>query len=146
MTILQNIETEFNNALRNKDSNLRGILSALLGEINISAKNDGNRPAVDEDAIKVIRKFIKNLEENITLLSGMKRDISSQEAEISILKKYLPVEITEEEIISFIKESFPGKELNIKDMGMIMGKLKSKYGTALNPAMASKTVKEMING
>jgi uncharacterized protein YqeY len=145
MTILENIQSDFNNALRNKDMTTRAILSTLIGEIKMSAKNDGNREVIDEDCIRIIRKFIKNIEDNISNLLKFERVVNKEESEVLLLGKYLPVEISEEDIIDFVLDSYPGKEFNIKDMGMIMTKLKVHYGTSLNPSVASKIVKDIVS-
>ena len=151
MTILENIETVSKDALKSRDSTLRGIYATLIGEIKMVAKNDGNRIATDEDSLKVIRKFIKNVEDNIRQLSNLDRNTATQEYELNILTKLLPKQITEDEIREWATQIIEGTYEPVARtvkmaMGHTMGMLKQHFGSALNPAVASKVVREILGG
>lgn len=149
MTILQNIENDSINALRNKLTVPRAILSTLIGEIKMAAKNDGNREVTDEDCIRITRKFIKNVEDNIVQLEKLDRDTGAPNIELQILLNYLPKEVTEEDIrawaIELINGTYEPVARTIKVMGPMMSMLKQHFGASLNPAVASKIVKEILS-
>ena len=53
---------------RKEKSPIVGALTALMSEVAIVGKNNGNRETTDEEAVKVIKKFIKGINETIDLI------------------------------------------------------------------------------
>ena len=67
------------------------------------------------------------------------------EKEVEILSKYLPEEMTEEQIIKVIDETFEElKPTSMKDMGNIMKEITPKLKGKTDMGNVSKIVKDMI--
>jgi hypothetical protein len=84
------------------DKSERNKIKFLLGELQrISTKTD--KSVSDELAIKVLKKVVKNCNEMINMCDSryVEEKYASEEL-IEYINKYLPKEITEEEINSFL--------------------------------------------
>ena len=97
--ILEKIKKDMMSAKIQKDSVKAGLLSTLAGEISNSSKSISNFD--EESEIKIIRKFIKNIDETLKLdiTEEKKAQLNTEKV---ILGSYLPAEMTEEEIRAII--------------------------------------------
>ncbi len=141
----EQIATDFKEAMKNGDkftlSVLRMLKSALQME-QINKKHELN----DEEIIAVIKKQVKVRKDSISEYQKYSKDdlVASLEQEIKVLDKYLPEEMTEEEIDKVISEVF--EELNptsMKDMGGIMKELNTRITNA-DMSLVSKKVRERL--
>ena len=76
---------------------------------------------------------------------GRMESAEKEKEEMEILKKYLPEQISEEEIKNLVVEavkSVGAKE--IKDMGKVMAELMPKIKGKADPALVGKIVKEAL--
>lgn len=117
---------------------IRGIKGAMqLEEIN--KKHELN----DEEVIDVISKQIKTRKESIIEFEkGGRTDlIEKTQSEIDILTKYMPEQLSEEEVIKIIDEVFDKvKPTEPRDMGKVM----KEVNPLLKGKADMKTVSEII--
>ena len=108
------------------------MVKSALQMAKINLKHDLS----DEEAISVIEKQIKMRNDSIEEFKKANRDdlISQYQNEITILKSYMPEQLTKDEVIKIIDEAF--KKINPdspKQMGFIMKeitpKVKGRYDT-----------------
>ncbi len=147
--------TEFNEALKEaqkaKDttsvSTLRLILAALKDR-DIAARGQGNAEGVDESEIlSMLQSMIKQRNESAqTYADAGRDDLAQQEmAEIEVIEKFMPAQMDEEEVedtvVSLINEL---GATDIKDMGKVMGALKSRYAGQLDMGKASGLVRAKL--
>ena len=124
MTIKELIQSDFISALKNKDEIAKTALSGIKSKITEAEKANGNKELSDDDVIKVINKAIKQREESMKIYSEAGRiELATKEAdEVIVLKKYMPVQMTEEEIEIAVREiiqSLDGVVTNAKNDGMM---------------------------
>lgn len=108
----------------------------------------GNAPT-DDDLIvtEVMQKMIKQRRESADLYrKGNREDLAAvEEAEIAVIERFLPRQMSEEEaraaISGIIAETGAS---SMKDMGKVMGEVKSRLGGQIEPARASALVKQML--
>ncbi len=129
---------------RKEKSPIVGALTALMSEVAIVGKNNGNRETTDEEAVKVIKKFIKGINETIDLIKDPEK-LKLLEMELEIYNSFLPQIMNEletraavEKIINALPEKSP------KAMGQVMGTISKEYGTLIDRGLASQIVKEML--
>ena len=141
--IIDLIKAENLTARKRKDKFVSGIMTCLIGEIEIVGKNAGNRKTTDEEAVKVIRKFLKGVEEvYMNTYDLMKKD--DLKNEIEIYKAFLPKLMTEEELSKLIYDMISTSPNPDKvNIGMIMGQLK-KSGKDYDGKMASGIIKDLL--
>ncbi|MBM3567007.1 MAG: GatB/YqeY domain-containing protein, partial [Alphaproteobacteria bacterium] len=77
---------------------------------------------------------------------GGRLELAEQEkGEISVIERFLPKQMGEDEIAAAVKETI--KEAgaqSIKDMGKVMGALKGRYAGQMDFSKASALIKRML--
>ena len=131
---------------RNKErtSTLRMVLSELKKE-----EIDNKIELSNEDSIKILQRMIKQRKESMSqFLNAQRNDLAEkEESEIVILQDFLPEQMSEEDINKLVIEAInetDAKEL--KDIGKVMGFLKTKIQGNADMGIVSKLVKENLQG
>jgi len=132
MSLHEQIKNEIKQAMLAKDamrlSVVRGLVSAFTNEL-VSKKRKPDEELSDEDVLNVISRQVKQRKDSIEqFLKGNRQDLADAEkAELTILEKYLPTQMSEQEIVDYInsKQKPDVLEKN-KFMGEIMKELKGK--------------------
>ena len=145
--MFESIKKDLMNAMKEQDkfrlSVLRMLKSALQAE-EINKKDSLS----DEEVLNVIKKQVKvrtaSLEEYKTY---NREDLASElEKEISILKEYLPEELSDEELNSIIDSQFEElKPTSIKDMGKVIKAVSAIVGTRADMSVVSKIIKDKLS-
>ncbi len=102
----------------------------------------------DQEIIQVISSEIKKRRDAIALyIQGKRQELAEkEEKEIEALQKYLPEQLSEEEIKKIVAESIEktgAKEL--KDMGKVMQDLNPKIKGRAEGSKVSEAVKELLS-
>ena len=139
MSIISDIRTASVEARKNR-SEQASLLVTLLSEATMVGKN-ANRETTDDEAIAVIKKFIKTNSDTMSVITD-ELVHQSLEAEIKVLEQFLPKQLTREELCEVIEEIVASLEK--PNMGSIMKLLKDGYGGTYDGGMASKLVKDML--
>ncbi|HNT26908.1 MAG TPA: GatB/YqeY domain-containing protein [bacterium] len=143
--MLANIRKDLFEAKKTHDLVRSNLLSTLLGEAMAVGKNAGNRETTPEEVMQIIRKFMKNIDETIAILTGDGKACDKEKAERTILEGYLPKQLTAEELAKVIDDivaTLPEK--SPKAMGQVMAKLKELYAGRYDGKLASQLVKEKL--
>ena len=148
MGMLENLDNEFKNAIKNKDSlkldSLRAIKSAVL--LAQTAKNS-NGSIEDVEIIKLLHRLVKQRKESAQIYRDQDRDdlAEPEELQAKIISSYLPEQLSETEILKIVRETI--SEINaigIKDMGKTIGMVNKKVsGKAEGKLIASLVKKEL---
>jgi uncharacterized protein len=125
------------------------LVNSSLKNADIEARGQGKPALSDEDALGVLQKMIKQRHESVELYEkGGRPELAAQEREeITIISKYLPQQMTDQEIHDTIGALL--KETGataMKDMGRVMAALKERYAGKLDFAKASGAVKKLLSG
>lgn len=147
MTLNDTIIKDMTAAMKAQDkfnlSVLRMLKSALQLE-KISKKHDLS----DDEVIAVIKKQVKMRKDSITEYEkyGKTAEVESLNKEIECLSKYLPEELSEEEISKVLDEVFETiKPESIKDMGKVMKEATTRLGSFADMSLVSSLVKERLS-
>lgn len=104
--------------------------------------------ASDQVVIEVISKQVKTHKESIEQFKqGNRQDlIDGLNREIELLSKYLPEQLSHDELVKIIDEIFGKvKPTSMKDMGTIMKELKPLVTGKADMGEVNKIVKEKLN-
>jgi len=122
---------------------LRMLKSALQLE-KINKKHD----LTDEEVIAVIKKQVKMRKDSLEEYTkyGKTDEIDNLTKEIEVLSKYLPEELSEEEINKILDEVFDEiKPESIKDMGKVMKAAGEKFAGRADMTTVSALVRQKLN-
>lgn len=103
----------------------------------------------DSEVANVLKKQVKVRKDSVEEYKKYNKLnlVKDLEDEIAILSKYLPEELSEEEIVKVVLESLEEiKPTGIKDMGLVMKSVNAKLASKnADMSLVSKIVKEKLN-
>jgi uncharacterized protein len=127
-------------AIFNKEKDKQYKLSKETGEFQKPELND-------EEILDVVSGEMKKMRDALTLFEkGGRKDLVSQaEAEMAILKKYLPEQLSAEAVKILVAEAVKKTgAATVKDMGKVMAELMPQVRGKADSGMVSAAVKEML--
>ena len=142
------IDNDLKLALKSGDKFTLSVLRMLKSEIINESRKGSIHTLTDDEVLKVIKKGVKTRKDSIEEYKKYgKLDTANELAkEVDILNKYLPQEMSEEEIIKIVNEVFEElKPSSMKDMGNLMKVISSKI-THADMSLVSKIVKDKLLG
>lgn len=139
--LIENVKSDLLMARKRQDVRLSSLLSTVYSDSLMIGKNDGNREVTDDDVIKVVKRFIKGIEETLAVPEVKSPNREKLEMEKRDLEGYLPREITEAELETRIDEIISH---GVNTVGGIMKDLKFVYGASVNGKLASEIAKRKL--
>lgn len=143
----QNLLNDLVNAMKNQDKETLSVLRMVKGAIQLEEINKKSELS-DEDFIGVVSKQIKTRKESIVEFEKAGRNdlIEQTQKEIEILNKYMPEQLSEEEVLKIIDEAFNTVNPQTQsDMGKLMGFVTPKLKGKADMSFVSKTIKERLS-
>ena len=133
-------------AMKEKNEIKKNAIQMVRAGI-LQIEKDKGIELTDEQIIELISKEVKKRKDSIAdYQKGGREDLVNQiNEEISYLEKYLPKQLTEEEITVIVKQIIA--ELGattMKDMGKVMKAAKEKMGVTADGKTINKVVKENL--
>ena len=147
MNLVETLDKEIIEAMKAKDSVRLATLRGVKGAMKLQSI-DHKKEINDELLIDVVSKEIKTRNESIKEFEkGGRQDlIDKTETEIKILSKYLPEQLSEEEIVNIINQVFEEvKPSGIKDMGKVMGIVTPKVKGKADMSVVSALIRNRLN-
>ena len=143
----ERIINDLTQAMKSQDKKTLSVVRMIKGAIQMEELNKKSE-LNDEEIITIIGKQIKTRKESINeFAKGNRQDLIEQtEEEIEILNKYMPEQLSNEEVIKMIEEAFNTlKPTGMADMGKIMGFVNPKLKGKTDMSFVSSIIKEKIN-
>ena len=145
--MLEKIDLDLKEALKSGDKFTLSVLRMLKSEFIVESRKGSLHELTDEDALKIKKKQVKTRKDSIEEYKKYNKleTVKELEHEIEILNKYLPQEMSEEEIKKVIDLVFEEvKPTSMKDMGNLMKIISSKITNA-DMSLVSKIVKDRLS-
>ena len=150
MSLKKQINDKLNEALKAKDKNtyptLRLIVSAIK-DAEIAGRSKGQKEISDSDITSLLKKMIKQRNESCDVYkkAGRNELLENEIKEIKIINIFLPKQLSEEETKKICQETIKSVgATSMKDMGKIMGALKSKHADNLDFSKVSTIIKSLL--
>ena len=151
MSLKKQIDNKLNEALKAKDKNtyptLRLVVSAIK-DAEIASRTKGQKEMSDSDITSILKKMIKQRNESCEVYkkAGRNELLDNEKKEIEIISTFLPKQLSEEETRKICQEAIKSVGASsMKDMGKVMGVLKSKHSDTLDFSKVSSYIKELLN-
>ena len=151
MSLKKEINEKLNQALKTKDKStyptLRLIVSAIK-DAEIAARTKGQKEISDSDIMAILKKMIKQRNESCEVYkkAGRTELLENETKEINVINTFLPKQLSEEETKKICEEAIKSVGASsMKDMGKIMGALKSKHADTLDFSKVSGIIKGLLN-
>ncbi len=140
MSKVEELKKDLVNAMKEKDKEVMATLRGVKGAMQMEIINKKLEES-DELLLDVINKQIKMRNDSILEFSKAGRDdlVSSYKREIEILSKYMPKQLSDEELDGIIDDVFDEvKPESIKDLGKIM--------KVITPKVKNRCNMQVLNG
>ncbi|MCS6848646.1 MAG: GatB/YqeY domain-containing protein [Anaerolineae bacterium] len=147
----QRIQDELKAAMRGGDEARKTVLRLLVAHIKnaeVEARTDGRGGVLsDSDVLALVRREIKQHEESLLEAQNAGREdlVAQQQAELDVLKEFLPKQLSREEIVELAKQTI--KELNAtspKQHGQVMKALQPKVKDIADGKLVNEVVRELL--
>ena len=150
MSLKNQIEEKLHQSLKEKDKTayptLRLIVSAIK-DAEIANRSKEKKDMSDSDITAILKKMIKQRNESCEVYkkAGRKELLDSETQEIEVINTFLPKQLSHEETKKICEEVVKSVGADsMKDMGKVMGALKSKHSDTLDFSKVSSTIKELL--
>jgi len=151
MSLKKKIEEKLNEALKAKDKNtyptLRLVVSAIK-DAEIASRTKSQKEVSDSDINTILKKMIKQRNESCEVYkkAGRNELLENETKEIEVISFFLPKQLDEKETKKICEEAIKSSGASsVKDMGKVMGILKSKHANTLDFSKVSSIIKELLN-
>jgi len=122
-------------------------LRNIIGKIK-AAQIDKGESLTDEESLIILKTAAKQLKESIDQYQkGGRDDLTEKEAfELSLLEKYLPEQLSEEQIRETVKNIVKNTGAgSMQDMGKVMGATMKELAGSADGKIVQKIVKEELS-
>ena len=144
----QKIREDLKVAMIAKDETTVSTLRMLISEMTYAKVAKSVESLSDEDIISVVQKEAKKRKESIdSFNSGGRPELAEKEkVELEILQKYLPEQISDEELTKVVEDSITKLGASqMSDMGKVIGMVMGQVGAKAEGARVSSLVKEKLS-
>ena len=150
MSLKNQIEEKLNKALKEKEKNiyptLRLIVSAIK-DAEIANRTKEKKDVSDSDITSILKKMIKQRNESCDVYkkAGRMELLNNEIKEMEVINTFLPKQLSDLEtkkICEAVVQSVGASSM--KDMGKVMGALKSKHSDTLDFSKVSPIIKELL--
>lgn len=149
MALFEQISEDIKKAMLAKDKvsleALRGIKKEML-EAKTAKGASGD--LTDEAAVKILQKMVKQRRDSAEIYKQQNRpELAENElAEMAVIERYLPKQMTDEELTAALKEIIAEVgATSAKEMGKVMGVASKKLAGKADGRLISEKVKSLLN-
>jgi hypothetical protein len=147
MSLNVQIKNDIKDAMRAKETVKRDTLRNIQAAVK-QIEVDERRDVTDADVEAILMKYMKQREDAKAQFTDAGRNdlVEKEDAEIAIIKAYLPEPMDDAELESVLKEVIAsvGAE-SMKDMGKVMGGAKAAIGSRADGGRINQAVKKLLS-
>jgi uncharacterized protein YqeY len=147
MSLKDQIKEDMKSAMKAGEKDRLKVVRLIMAAIK-QVEIDKRVELDDAGVLSVLDKMVKQRRDSVEQFDkGGREDLAALErAEIEVLQKYLPEQLSAEEITALVDEviAATGAE-SIRDMGKVMGQIKAKAAGRADMGAVSAAVKERLN-
>ena len=144
----EQLDDDLKSAMKSRDA-LRLSVLRMLKSAAKYAEIEKREPLTDDDVLQVVARECKRRRESIEQFEkGNRPDLVAKEsAELEILKRYLPEQLDETEVIGIAREVISELHAASKaDKGKVMGALMQKVRGKADGRLVNRIVDELLEG
>ena len=146
MNLKEQIKSDVKDAMRAKEVVKRDTLRNIQAGIK-QIEVDERRDVTNADVEAILMKYLKQREDAKAQFSDAGREdlVEKEDAEIAIIKVYLPEAMDDTELETTLKEVIASVGAqSMKDMGKVMGAAKSAIGSRADGGRINQMVKQLL--
>jgi uncharacterized protein YqeY len=147
MSLLEKVNEDLRESIRAKDE-IRNNTLRQIKTVVMNTEIKKRKSLTDEETIEVIFSLAKSHNESIeSFTKGGRMDlVAKEERELSILKTYLPEQLSDDDLRTIVGETI--KETgasSVKDIGKVMGKVMPKVKGKADGSKINAIAKQILD-
>lgn len=149
--MLDRLQADLKKAMLARDALGTQVLRMALAAYKNEAVAKGLSPQgviPDGDAVALFKRLVKSREDSVEQFTaaGHPDRAASEQAEIAILRAYLPSMLEGEQLEAAVRKAIADSgAASKKDMGLVMKALQAAHGAAYDGKTASQLVQSLLN-
>lgn len=146
--MLSKLMADMKDAMKNKEKDRLLTLRNMISTVK-AKQIDSGKTLSDDEIIKLIQGMAKKIKDSIEqYINGNRTDLAEKEQlELDIIKKYLPTQLSEDELRVIVKEVIAESgATSMADMKSVMPLLMPRIAGKGDGKLASNIVKEVLLG
>ena len=146
MSLKDNLFQDLKTAMKEKDTIRKNTIQLVRSGV-LQIEKDNHIELDDDGVLDVVSKELKKRRDSLPEFekSGRQDLIDDLNKEIEVLLRYLPEQLTEDEIHNIVVETIAETgATTMKDMGKVMGAVSSKVKGRADNRVVSGYVKELL--
>ena len=147
MSLKDQITEDMKTAMRAKDTARLETIRLLTAAIK-QKEVDERVTVSDQDIQAILQKMIKQRKESVAqFTAGNRMDLVDKEnAEIEVLQKYLPAQLSQDQILAAIEQAFSETEAKTaQEIGKVVQLLKGRIGSQADMSFVAAQVKARLS-
>jgi uncharacterized protein len=143
-TLQSRLASELTAARKGQDKPATLLLSSTLAEVR-NRSIELKRDVTDDDVVEVIRRGIKKRRESIEIYekAGRTELAATERAEVGLLEKYLPAQVSADEIRTAVRAAIANGASNV---GAVMGKVMPQFKGRADGSAINAIAREELGG
>ncbi len=124
------------------------LIIAGMKEKDVEARGKGAKEATEAELLSMMQTMIKQRNDSIKMfMDGNRPELAEKERkEIAVIERFMPKQMSEAEVEAVVKKLIGETGASsMKDMGKIMGALKSQYAGQLDMGKANGIIKNLLS-
>ncbi len=148
MSIKEQLMTDMKAAMKAKEEGKLALNTIRMARAHIRQAeiDNGHADFNDDQVLAVLRKEVKQRKETLSEIEGSGREdlVEQTKAEIDVLEKYLPAEMTPEAVEAAVKEIVDAMDPGQKNMGSVMKAVMAKLKGQADGKLINQIVRKLL--
>lgn len=143
----QRINDDLKAAMKAKDKDSLRTLRAIKSAILLANTDGSGEELTDEKAVKILTKMAKQRKDSLSIYKEQGREdlAAVEEAELAVIEKYLPKQLSAEELNTALQAIIAQVgATSMKDMGKVMGVATQQLAGKAEGKAISAAVKQLL--
>lgn len=146
MSLLETLNEDMKTAMKAKDKPTLSVVRMLKSAVMNEQINLGHDLTADEE-LAVLSRELKQRNDSLAEFKKANRDdlVANTSAEIEVVKKYMPAQLSEEEVKKIVQETVTevGAQ-SMADFGKVMGAVMPKLKGQADGKIVNQSVKQLL--
>lgn len=147
MSLNNQLTEHMKQAMREKDKTRLSVIRMLRAALQNEAIEKGVDKLSDEDAVVIVSRQVKQLNESISEFTAAGRDdlVEKSEQELAILERYMPEQLSEAELKEIVEKAIETTGATSKrEFGKVMGAVMPQIKGKADGSQVQKLVQQLL--
>ncbi|WP_100010607.1 GatB/YqeY domain-containing protein [Lentibacillus sediminis] len=148
MTLLDRLNQDMKQAMKNKDKQRLKVIRMVKASIQNETIKHGKDSLSEEEELSILSRELKQRKDSLQeFQSAGREDLAEElETEITIVKEYMPAQLSEEELKAIVQTTIQEVHATSrKDMGKVMSAVMPKVKGRADGSQINKLVQQQLS-